>query len=184
VSWSDEQQPVDVVTAEQQQGGAALTAVELAELTASIEHLSGPDAWDEGRLESALIPVTHYVPRLLAMVAKQQQQDGAAEELRAFLDALPPRIDIVADWTRGGVRNVLTAEALLAVLAERTALAARVAELEGEREADAWDVRGLLMALIVLGSRWPAGLERRANRLRERFADRIAALNADDTEES
>jgi hypothetical protein len=67
----------------------------------------------------------------------EQQQDGAVEEVRTFLDALPPRIDIVADWTRNGVRNELTAEALRAVLAERVALAGRVAELEGEREADA-----------------------------------------------
>lgn len=45
-----------------------LTADEWAALAASIEHLSGPDAWDEGQLEPALVPVTHYVPRLMAEV--------------------------------------------------------------------------------------------------------------------
>jgi len=46
----------------------------------------------------------------------EQPQGGAAEEVRTFLDALPGRIDIVADWTHNGVRTVLTAEALRAVL--------------------------------------------------------------------
>lgn len=47
-----------------------LTTDEWNELAASIEHLSGPDAWDDDRLEPMLIPVTHYVPRLMAEVQK------------------------------------------------------------------------------------------------------------------
>jgi hypothetical protein len=80
-----------------------------------------------------------------------EQQDGAAEEVRTFLDALPPRIDIVADWTRGGVRNALTAEALGAVLAERDALAARVAELEAVVAEGNQRARALALLLLRSG---------------------------------
>jgi len=159
----------------------------------------GPDPTDEAPA---------IAERLKAMVAEKAKQlqsgaaggsqvrDGAVEEVRAFLAALPPRIDIVADWTRGGVRNVLTAEALRAVLAllddrgvmdlaerneqlrdERDALAARVAELTAERDA-----------LVVLGEADTRAVARcqRAKAgpdavpamlaLDARFADRIAAL--------
>lgn len=54
-----------------------LTADEWAALTASIEHLSGPDAWDEGQLEPALIPVTHYVPRLMAELERLRAEVAA-----------------------------------------------------------------------------------------------------------
>jgi hypothetical protein len=43
-----------------------LTTADIAALAASVDHLSGPDAWDDDRLEPALIPVTHVVPRLIA----------------------------------------------------------------------------------------------------------------------
>jgi hypothetical protein len=114
------------------------------------------------------------------VVTAEQQQDGAAEDLRTFLAALPPRIDIVADWTRGGVRNVLTAEALRAVLAERDALAARVAELESEREAD---VRAVAAFQAASGQ----GINEIATAgwaLVERFADRVAALAAQDEQQA
>jgi len=171
----------------------------------------GPDPTDE---------TPAIVERLKAMVAERTKRtehlpDGAVEELRAFLAALPPRIDIVADWTRGGVRNVLTAEALRAVLAllddrgvmdlverneqlrderdiarsevarawedlttvreERDALAARVAELEAEREADTWAVARCQRAKAGPDA-VPAMLA-----LDARFADRIAALNSTTT---
>jgi hypothetical protein len=112
------------------------------------------------------------------VVTAEQQQDGAAEELRTFLAALPPRIDIVADWTRGGVRNVLTAEALRAVLAERTALAARVAKLTVERTEDARTVDA------VAAAEDDELLDRAISNLIARFADRIEALFATDPEES
>ena len=51
-----------------------LTDQEWQELDASIYHLGGPDAWDEDRLEPALIPVTHYVPRLMDEVKQLRAQ--------------------------------------------------------------------------------------------------------------
>lgn len=70
-----------------------LTDAELAELAASIEHLSGPDAWDQDRLEPALIPVTHYVPRLLAELKRSRKEPRAA----CYLCTAPLGITVCTD---------------------------------------------------------------------------------------
>jgi hypothetical protein len=68
------------------------------------------------------------------VVTAEQQQDGAAEDVAAFLDIW--EAEHGSGSIRGGNADVpyLFSSDLRAVLAERTALAARVVELESERD--------------------------------------------------
>lgn len=53
----------------------SLAPAELADLRAAVEHLSGPDAWDQDRLEPALILVLTYVRRVLAALGQSPLTD-------------------------------------------------------------------------------------------------------------
>lgn len=88
-SWPDEQQHPAI----------PLTVTELAELRAAVDHLSGPDAFDEDRLEPALIPVMNYMRRMLAAAKGQPQDEWDA--LGAWLDAR--QADIAHDHDRPGM---------------------------------------------------------------------------------
>lgn len=114
------------------------------------------------------------------------EPDYAAEVL-AFLDALPNDDGFIAAFNRGGVSYKLTPAALRAVLAELEQLRDdRAVTLDGLLDAahrrrpgfdeDVRAVAALLVALDVTLTNPPAGLERRVQKLRARFADRIAAL--------
>jgi hypothetical protein len=72
----------------------ALSDSERQELADSIAHLSGPEAWDEERLEPALIPVTRHVPRLLAEVERLRDENTL---LRVDVANATPDHDALAD---------------------------------------------------------------------------------------
>lgn len=127
--------------------------------------------------------IAHVAGRILEAIDAdaERQQDGAVEAARRFADAWRGAHVFVRE-TRDGTlliecpanRSVrLTEPQLRAVLAERTALAARVAELEAEREAD---TRAVAEACSDLGNdEGPRGIRQ----MYARFADRIAPLGAD-----
>lgn len=96
----------------------------------------------------------------------EQAQDGALERLRVYSEDPLWSAKLRAD--------------LRAVLAERDALAARVAELEAEREADTRAVAALLkLGDVSFRGTLLTDWEDAKGALAARFADRIAALNDD-----
>lgn len=127
--------------------------------------------------------------------AAEQPQDGAAADVVAFLDAWEADRGF-GNTVRGGNGDIphLFATDLRTVLAERDALVARVAELEGRflkesarlnrewvampaEEAEA-DVRAV--AALLDAEHWDVvGTAKARSALRARFADRIAAPDAD-----
>jgi hypothetical protein len=119
-------------------------------------------------------------------VTAEQQQDGAAADILAFLDAWEADRGF-GNAIRGGNGDIpyLFATDLRAVLTERNALAARVAELEGEREADTRAVARVEAADTIDFSEGAFAKWSEANEdLFARFADRIAAQAAERPEEA
>ncbi|MFL6113969.1 MAG: hypothetical protein ACJ786_21810, partial [Catenulispora sp.] len=111
----------------------------------------------------------------------EQQQDGAAERLRTVL-ALRAEHGVHDFTFDDDVAAVLDERA---VLTERNALAARVAELEGEREADTRAVARVEAADTIDFSEGAFAKWSEANEdLFARFADRIAAQAAERPEEA
>ena len=156
VSWPDEQQPAEVDPAITE----AYDALEL--LTRELAEVA-----------KQRTAYREEVMRLRARLREQQPaeatggeqaQGGAAGRIQALMDIYYSKDINPAD--------------LRAVLAERATLAARVAELEGEREADT-------RAVADWSGRMTAGRIAEAVEagrvLESRFADRIAALTERDT---
>jgi hypothetical protein len=102
----------------------------------------------------------------------EQARDGGPS--RPLIERLPPedaeRVAALIDERDCWRKEVLD---LRAAVAERDALAARVAELEGEREADTRAVDRLLLPGSDKVTEYFAAMDA----LKARFADRIAALN-------
>jgi hypothetical protein len=179
-SWPDEQPPADPMAVEVKCG----------------RECSEMHTFEQGSCEAA--------------VTAEQQQDGAVERVEAWLDNRihstfygPVAPETICSYPVDGddcsIVYVLTEPDLRAVLAERTALAARVAELgsertslavlllaeHDEREADTRAVMAVLKLgeVLYLGQR-PTDWTDARRGLLARFADRIAALAAAETEES
>ena len=105
-------------------------------------------------------------------VEAEQVQDGAAGRVEAWVNRIAAHASDETDTRR--------IADFRAVLAERNALASRVAELTAEREPDARAVNCLLR-LVEADPAFSYGPA--ATALRARFADRIAALDTTETEE-
>jgi hypothetical protein len=178
VEWPDEQQPADVVTDLTGAGNGVheITVVQQHPMIgkwwqshcscgyfASDLHNSHEAAEQAGQI---------HVRKTSAadVVTADQQQDGAVrrEAVQARYDNYVARHEHIGFACCSAHAS---ADDVPALLAERTALAARVAELEGEREADT-------RAVAAVVSARNRQLDSALRMLRARFADRIAALDA------
>jgi hypothetical protein len=139
---------------------------------------------DDDQKEALQDAISDFVSEATVTVAgpaeqpnAEQDGDEAAGRVTAFL----------GDWPNGDVVWFATAEDvpaltvtdLRAVLADRKRLAARVAELEAEQPQDDGDVRAVA-ALAAADD--DEQLDRAVSELIARFADRIEALEARDTD--
>lgn len=176
----------------------------IGEMIGDLDQFSGlpEEEFDraQGRIDkmirNAVVTVSWPGEQQLADTVSGEQQDGAAGDkgsvraasLLAFLDLHRERRghDVIASLAVGDGRTVeLTQVQLRAVLAERDALAARVAELEGEREADARAVAELVkLGDVSFQGAWLTDWEDAKGALAARFADRITAQAAERPEEA
>lgn len=154
-----------------------LTRAELTELAASIDHLSGPNAWDDDLLEPMLIPVTHYVPRLLAEL---ERLCVVNDLLRVEVANAAPDHDALADDAIAAREEL---EQLRADLSDVTEQArAELAELHGNRVREvraAFAAGWLEHAVAVANAYATLGFEVRETAGQAYTATRIADWYAD-----
>lgn len=110
VSWPDEQQPADPVTAGQQQGGA----VGRVEAIRARWESTGFRALSDGQIDELIKFLLDQLADFPAAIARAKSAEGAWSAQQEIIQAERRRAEQIE--------------------AERNALAARVAELESERE--------------------------------------------------
>lgn len=162
-TWPDEQQLAETT------GVRGRVAVD-----AAVEQLREAAKTREGTglegLDAPVLVVLAELERLrrhAEATGGEQVQDGAAGRVEAWVNRIAAHASDETDTRR--------IADFRAVLAERNALAARVAELEGEREADSRAVAALTEAAVALNL--GARLQPALGDLDDRFVDRIAALD-------